>query len=627
MTRTLAVLLAVAGCGSRLPDPVCDEGASPWSPGTDAYVEVTAERGLEGVVGTRMVAVDFDGDGWTDLHVHRGSLGQRGSFSEEGPRRSWLLRNDEGRGFVDVTRDSGFRTPRDGDPEAERAGSIVAFGDVDNDGDLDAFTAVVDEDGTATPDTSELLLNQGDGTFVLGAEDLPFRLDADGPAGATFVDVDKDGNLDLWVPRNTVNGVPAQDRLYLGDGAGGFRDATADAGLATADWADPAVIDAGEAHSRAWSANACDLNDDGWPELLAASYGRAPNHLWRNDGDGTFSNASVASGYAYDTNQDYIDNQFFRCFCTRSPSADRCDEAAPPDISCSQNNWREPMDRNAFRNGGNSGATSCRDVDNDGHIDLLTGEIQHWWAGDGSDEAELLFNTGADDIVFERPGNEVTGLTRDLPAFNWDKGDMTNTLFDFDNDGWADVYIGSSDYADTRGLLWHQRAPRQFEAVATGDFFEHNRSHGVAVADFDRDGDLDIVVGHSRSRCGNSPQCYETQQVRLFDNQLGGNFLQLDLVGGEGSNRRAVGARVTVTAGDVTQTLEVGGGYGHYGAQNPHIVHAGLGGACEAEVTVRWPDAEGTTESWTLPAGYRWRLTQGDDPGPTDVSPGAADEG
>lgn len=412
MFRLLVPALIGVACGSdspSYPEPICDPAASAWSPGTSAFREVTEDWGLIGVEGTRFAAVDFDGDGWIDLHVHRGPHAASESFEADGVRRSWLLRNDEGRGFVDVTEQSGFRTTRDGEPGEGRAGSIVAFADIDNDGDLDAITLVSDPNGDRSDHLAEVLLNNGDGTFSLGRDELPFQLPVDAPAGVTFVDYDRDGVLDLWIPRNSVNGQPAQDRLYRGTGTGTFVDVTHSAGLITESWAVIADLNEGRAHSNAWSSNACDLNGDGAPELLAASYGRAPNHLWLNDGSGSFTNRSVESGYAFDENQDYTDNQFFLCFCQANPSADGCSSAAAPRISCAQQNWREPFDREPYRNGGNSGATTCADIDNDGHIDLLTSEIQHWWAGEGSDESELLFNTGDSQVVFERPGNQATG--------------------------------------------------------------------------------------------------------------------------------------------------------------------------------------------------------------------------
>jgi hypothetical protein len=183
---------------------------------------------------------------------------------------------------------------------------------------------------------------------------------------------------------------------------------------------------------------------------------------------------------------------------------------------------------------------------------------------------------------------------------------------DFDNDGWADLYIGSSDYDGTHGLLWHQVSPARFETVSVTDGIDHRRSHGRAVADFDRDGDLDLVVGHSRARCSSGDQypCYDTGQVRLFENQLGGNFVQIHLTA-KGSNTAAIGARAWLTTGDVTQTQDVDGGHGQWGNQDDQVLHFGLGEACEGELTVRWPDAAGTTETVHVVAGYRFGLAQG----------------
>ena len=162
------------------------------------------------------------------------------------------------------------------------------------------------------------------------------------------------------------------------------------------------------------------------------------------------------------------------------------------------------------------------------------------------------------------------------------------------------MLIASSDYPYTRAFLFHQKADGKFEQVPYGIGIDHPHAHGVAVADFDLDGDLDVALGHSRARCStNDPECYPTQEVHVFRNEIGqnGNWLRVNLVGGEGSNRAAVGAVVKVTAGGATQMREVGGGHGHVGIQHEMIQHFGLGSACNADrVEVRWPDAAGTVE-------------------------------
>ncbi len=620
-----------SACVLPIPDPVCDPAATPWVAGTPAFREVTAEWGLTGVEGVRLSVTDIDMDGWPDLFVRRGAARIDALDTGDGARRSWLLRNEPGAGFTDVTIESGILTPRGDLGGKGRPVSGAAFGDIDNDGDMDAFLAMHTDDlEISMGEHSELFLNDGNGVFTLAPPSVirsPELITV--PAGESFVDYDRDGNLDLFVADNSFIGLSLavlQDRLYRGDGAGGWTDVTEEVGLTTEEWNSVEALNEARAHSRAWGSLARDLNGDGTTELLAPSYGRAPNHLWEGvraaDGSVTFVNRSIESGYAFDGDMTWQDNQFAMCFCQSNPDAEGCADVGSPAIGCTTDNWDHGTGREPFRLGGNSGCTSAGDVDGDGDLDLMTGEIRHWWAGSGSDGSELLVNTG--ELSFDRPGDPATGLEADhLGSAAWDEGHMTNTLFDFDNDGLLDVYIGASDYPGNRGLLYHQDSPLSFTEVATTDFFEHNRSHGVVVADFDRDGDLDIIVGHSRSRCDAAApnDCYETTQIRAFENTTPtGNWLQVRLEGGEGTNRAAIGAQVTVrTADGRTQVAEVDGGHGHYGSQSDLTLHFGLGAACDAEVTVRWPDAELTTVSATLPAGHRFEWTQGSDPQPAQL--------
>jgi hypothetical protein len=104
--------------------------------------------------------------------------------------------------------------------------------------------------------------------------------------------------------------------------------------------------------------------------------------------------------------------------------------------------------------------------------------------------------------------------------------------------------------------------------------------------------------------------------VRFFENVIGdgGNWVELELVGGTGTNHSAIGARVTLSAGGLTQTREVGGGHGHYGIEHELAVHFGLGASCSARVTIRWPDQALSMQSFDLVSGYRFRVVQGQAP-------------
>ena len=613
--------------------------AAPWEPGTPIFVEVTDDWGLEGVTGHTFSVVDYDGDGWQDIFVRHGQ-GEL-DFKDYAPG-VWLLRNTGGGAFEDQTESSGILTRRVPNAEAPwRPVHVAVFGDVNNDGHLDLFAAfgTPAEMGIETPD---LFLGQGDGTFTLGPAESMLRREGlvNSPDGAAWTDYDRDGYLDLWVAHHDVNvngnPQPLADRLYHGDGEGMFLDFSSKAGVVTFPWGDLTKLNAGQGHSWAWSAAACDLNHDGTPELLAASYGRAPNVLWQGArdaaGEVTFLNRGVASGYAYDHREDWTDNWSAQCYCTDNPDAEDCHlvtEPIDPQIcaglkaSFGENmRWNHGGDREPWRLAGNSGTTLCADLDSDGDLDLFTNEIVHGDVGSSSDPSEILVNTGEADVRFERPGPEATGVHREHPPYvYWDHGDMTSAVLDVDNDGLLDIYLSASDYVGNRGLLYHQKSPLWFEEVSIDDSFEHNRSYGAVAADFDRDGDLDLLVGHSHMRCEpNGPNdCYPTRQVRLFENVIGqdGHWIQLELVGGAGTNRAAIGAQVTVTTPERVQVREVSGGWGKGGYQSGLILHVGLGDACEAQVSIRWPNAELTIEEHTLAAGARYRVVQGEEPAKT----------
>jgi hypothetical protein len=606
--------------------------ASAWSPGTQAFRDASGDWGLDQLAanGQRISVTDIDGDGLADLSVRRAGS-KNDDFTDGGARASWLLRNAGDGSFEDLTQASGLVTSRvSGDEDIGRPIDLIIWGDVDNDGDLDAYTAFNKSSPTSEgeEDSAEIMINDGAGNFSFGPQASPVRRvgEVDSPGGASFVDVDRDGTLDLWISQYAGQSA-LQDRLLMGDGSGSFSEVTDDVGLSTEGWTSVQTLNEARGHSLSWGAQACDLNGDGTPELLAASYGRAPNHLWLGarsaGGDVSFSNQSVASGYAFDDRTDWSDNESARCHCKLNPDDQGCDGVPAPELTRCESagdilRWNHAQDREAFRLGGNSGTTVCADINNDGWLDLLTTEIVHWDVGSTSDPSEILYNQQDASVRFERPGNEATGLTREHDMTAWNDGDITAAVFDFDNDGRKDIYIGSTDYPGTRGHLWHQKTDGTFERVPLGDGIDHTSSHGVGVADYDQDGDLDLVAGHSRFRCGGGNHCYapEDSHVRLFENTVGqdASWIQVDLEGADGTNKAAIGARVTVYTSDHTQVSEVDGGHGHYGVQHELTQHFGLGEACRATVTVRWPDENATEETFVLPAGHRYIWKQGDVP-------------
>lgn len=634
----MSVAFVLGGCEDKcqtgLRELECEqntcEAGTYWTPGTQAFREATADWALETPTG-RMQAVDFSGDGLTDLVVVRVS----GTAAD---RWVSLLRNT-GHSFQDVTDASGFLVRRSGEP-GYRQVQVVTWGDVDNDGDLDAFTGTnTVTSRVAEGERSEIMFNNGSGQFALGpAENGVNTLRRQDPSGASFADIDRDGLIDLWLVTNNSE----QSRLLRNTGGGVFEDATSSLGLTTVAPDNADAIGAGDAHLlSAWSGAACDLNDDGNPELLGASYNRAPNQLFQarrsESGAIRYDNRSVASGYAYDDDLTWQNNQAAMCYCTvENPNAEGCADAQfardgngelPAGLveycedQLALGLWVHSRDIQVARLGGNSGTTLCADFDNDSDVDLVTCEIKHEWAGDGADGSQILLNTGRSNVTFERQSSARSGLVVPHETVGWDEGIITAASLDFDNDGWLDLYWGNSEYQDTRGLLYHQvegpsgRRP-YFELTPAAETIDNNRSAHVVAADFDRDGDVDVIAGHSSSRCAASPgdtaPCYGVYNVRFFENTMPrGNFIQLRLVGSGGTNRSAIGARIRVTTPAFTQTRHVLGGWGHYSEQGDLLQYVGLGADCQATVEIRWPDAALSTETFTLNSGNRYRVTQG----------------
>jgi len=621
------------------PPPICHTGSG-WDGQSPTFTDVTVPSGIGSgdahVLGVRLGTVDLDGDLYPEIVARRNVIGQRSDLVA-GKQHAWLLRNDsaiKGKiAFADHTVGSGLLATRDG--VHGRPVHIVVFGDVDNDGDVDVFAGmhVNDKSQGEAIDASEVLLNDGKGVLQLQAKgSFTAPKVRRGLSGASFVDYDRDGMLDLWLGYTTWGQAPTPDLLFAGDGKGAYSDVTVAEGLMTLPYGALGPVAAGTSHRNTWSAGACDLNNDGHPDLFTTSYGRYFNGLWLGgqiEGDKRFVDVMHSSKFGRDDNDDWTSNINAQCYCQENPKADECDKAPKPTVNCAglkagfggKYRWNHTYDRQPWRLGGTTGTAICADIDRDGDLDIMQFDIVHGDVGPSSDPSHLMENDGAKKPIFAHLDNKKMGLQRVYShPWGWNEGDMTGAVFDFDNDGRLDILIASSDYPGTRASLFHQKEDGTFAELPFAKAIDHRRAHGVAVADFDRDGDLDVALGHSRARCKGATDCPPDEQVHIYRNdahgsgKAGGNWLQLQLVGGAGSNRSAIGARVTVHAGGVAQTAELDGGHGHFGIHNDLVLHFGLGSACTiGKIEVRWPDKGGTVQTFTgVQANYLVRLVQGE---------------
>ncbi len=598
------LLLVLAACDldpdKAGPDAVSCESlpSSAWS-GDTVFEDRTDAWGVTGAAGGRLQAVDLDGDRYPDLVVTNVFSNARDDLGADPPvRHHYVLMNrpgdDGGRVFVDETEASGLIQNRDGG--VGTSATLYIYGDVDDDGDLDAFAGRYYDAGSddATGDCSEILLNDGSGHFSFADRSDPCVIEGAPVTAGSFTDHDADGVLDLWVVAFYEEYgylASGQDQLYKGNGDGTFTTVTDDVGLtlkrgrSTEDYLERDV------RRPAYGATACDLDGDALPELLATNYGRAWNQLWLNQG-GDFVEIGEEAGWDADDDLDYSDNYMYACWYEAyGTSGDpeptvNCGGAFPSDY------WNAGYDDQPARLAGNTFTTVCADIDNDGDNDLYDANIVHDWAGESADRSQLLLNDGS--ASFERVDNDDNGLARERPRMGWNEGDLHAAFFDFDNDGWKDIVLGSSDYEDTHVWLWRQVEAGQFEEVSDATGLNHPWPAGMAIADFDLDGDLDFATGSSTARSGTP---WTTREVHFYENTSpAGNWVRLEGL--------PVGVRVDVTAGGVTQTQEVSGGYGHAGIQNDTALHFGLGDTCVVdEITATWPGGE--TKTWPATAGNR----------------------
>lgn len=608
VTAALGAIIFV-GCVStpRIP-------ASVHPPGF-LFTDVADQVGLGGIVAKRVLWVDLDGDTFADcvLDDRLVFLNRRaracGTDFPVGQTTDWKVCPTAGRVFLDFTGESrindwpGHRRPRHAD--------CLQAADIDNDGDIDLFSGrscdferpvVVDGalklDDHGSPlmavrdhgQRNEILLNDGAGRFTV----LDGALRLNPPATTTtalFFDADRDGRIDLfvgnWYRQYGWSFACYPSLIYRGLGDGTFSDVTGTTGWTTV--AQPGLRNS---HRPVFGLSHCDFNNDGEQDVFVAAYGRQWNLLLKNDGRLQFGD--VAEDVAFD--------------------GDSIRHGEYPE-GIKKRNGRD--DEPPFRANGNTFDVACADYDNDGDIDLFVAEVAHAWAGDSADRSCLLVNLGPQaGYRFERRYD--LGIDRHHDGDRWNEGDLYAAWIDFDNDGLQDLLISSGDYPDGQFLrLFHQQADHRFVEVTAEAGFSWEGSGCLSLADFDHDGDVDILVTRSNTRLPPSRSSALPPRVALFRNNVGqrNHFLTVRLIGrGEGgANRSAIGTRVIVRADDLVQTREVYGGLGHKSHRNEFPLTFGLGRRDRVDsLEVHWPNRNHTvTRLRNLRADQFITITEG----------------
>ncbi|HXW04478.1 MAG TPA: CRTAC1 family protein [Vicinamibacterales bacterium] len=499
----------------------------------------TGEYAMPEIMGAGVALFDYDNDGDLDVYLVQGGAMPGTPFDVARQPSSRLFRND-----LTISTD-GRRTLKFTDvTDAAGVGARVygmgaAVGDYDNDGDLDLFL---------TSFGPEILFrNNGDGTFTDATKEAGVSDDL-WSTSAAFADVDRDGDLDLFVANYLDFTVADNKRCHDSLGARDYCSPRAYRPVPDRFYRNEGqgrFTNATDASgiSRAYGAglgvSTGDYNGDGWIDLYVANDAN-PNQLWINARDGTFRDEGLLSGAAV----------------------------------------------NAAGNPEGSMGIASGDVDADGDEDLfvtnIIGETFVLYENDGSatfDDARARWGLAAPTAAF-------TGFGTD-----W---------FDYDNDGWLDLFItnGAVNVIEAqrgqpapfrmRNQLFRNTGSRRFvdTTAAAGAAFEQARiGRGAAFGDLDDDGDIDVVV-----TTNNGPV------LLLLNQQSGAHWLQVRL-SQEPANRFGVGARVGIErTGRPTLWRRVRTD-GSYLSASDGRVHFGLGSSPALDaVVVEWPD--GARERW-----------------------------
>jgi hypothetical protein len=500
------------------------------------YGSEKRNRYLMETTGCGAAFFDYDQDGWLDIFLVNGSRFEGGWTAANAPV-SRLYKNNRDGTFTDVTMQAGIARTGWG------AGCCV--GDFDNDGNDDLFVSYWGD--------CSLWKNLGNGKFVdvAAKAGVTTRMTGAGKrnnTGCAFVDYDKDGHLDLFVsnylefdPKTAplpesgpckykgllvACGPPGlqggKNILFHNNGDGTFTDVSGKAGILKT----PGTFGLGVA--------VCDFDNDGWPDIYVANDSTS-SALYKNNHDGTFEEIAIESGVAY--------------------SADGKPQAGM--------------------------GVSVADYDCDGNFDL----VKTNFAGDTTSLYRNLGGGMFEDQTFQ------AGLGKITRFLGWGIA-----FVDYDNDGWVDIVqcnghvypevgetLTESGYRQ-RKVVYRNLRNGKFQEVSDQlgpGIMESVTGRGMAVGDFDNDGDLDLLVN-----CVN-----DVPQLLRCDSSLKNHWIKIKTVGTK-SNRTGIGARIYCTTqegGKARRQMDEVRSGGSYLSQSDLRVHFGLGDAASADLEVRWP--------------------------------------